>query len=147
MSLLFIPNNPFYLKNCGEEKNGVVPTLLKLSQPRDSMAVWGWCNKLHAFSGLRPSTRFIGTSYVTDPSPHYNRHRELFLQELRKVRPKLFLDVIDEFRWPTWPAGASARHTMIPELDEWVRQNYALAAQIQTAPGRLPVQIFVRKDP
>ena len=93
MSLLFIPNNPFYLKNCGEEKNGVVPTLLKLSQPRDSMAVWGWCNKLHAFSGLRPSTRFIGTSYVTDPSPHYNRHRELFLQELRKVRPKLFLDV------------------------------------------------------
>jgi hypothetical protein len=27
------------------------------------------------------------------------------------------------------------------------RQNYTLVAQIQTAPGRLPVQIFVRKDP
>ncbi len=101
----------------------MVPTLLKLSQPGDSMAIGRWCNKLHAFPGLRPSTRFIGTSYVTDPSPHYSRHRELFLQELRKVRPKLFLDAIDEFRWPTWPAGASASHTTIPELAEWVAKT------------------------
>jgi hypothetical protein len=144
---LVYSSNTAFLKSWGEEKNAVVPILLQLSQPGDSMAIWGWSNKLHAFSGIRPSTRFIGTAYVTDPSPVYNRHRELFMQDLQRDRPKLFVDAVDEFRWPTWPPGAAARHTMLPELAEWVRQNYTLAAQVQTAQGRLPVQVFVRNQP
>lgn len=138
--------NPMLLKNWGVEQNAVVPVLLRYAKPGDSMAIWGWANKLHAFTGIRPATRFIGTTYVTDPSPNYNRHRELFLEDLKKDNPKLFVDAIDEFRWPTWPPGALARHDMLPELAEWVRRNYTLVADVQTAPNRLPVRIYLRKE-
>jgi hypothetical protein len=139
--------NPALMGNWGKETNPVVPVLQKYAQPGDSMMIWGWNNKLHAFTGIRPSTRFIGTTYLTDPSPNYNRHREIFLQDLKKDRPKLFVDAVDEFRWPSWPAGAAARHDMLPELASWIRSEYSLVADVQTAPNRLPVRIYVRKNP
>jgi hypothetical protein len=139
--------SPQLLRDWGTESNPVVPILLRYSKPGDSMAVWGWANKLHAFTGLRPATRFVGTSYVTDPSPNYNRHRELFLVDIKKDRPKLFVDAVDEFRWPTWPPGAQARHDMLPELSAWVRREYKLVADVQTAPNKLPVRVYVRNEP
>jgi hypothetical protein len=139
--------NPRLMDDWGKETNAVVPVIEKYAQPGDSMMIWGWNNKLHAFTGIRPSTRFIGTTYLTDPSPQYNRHRELFLQDLKKDRPKLFIDAVDEFRWHSWPPGAAARHTMLPELAAWIGSEYSLAADVQTAPNRLPVRIYVRKTP
>jgi hypothetical protein len=139
-------HEPRLLSNWGQEINPVVPVLLKFAGPGDSMAVWGWNNKLHAFTGIRPATRFIGTSYVTDPSPNYNRHRELFLSDVKADKPRLFVDAIDEFRWPTWPPGAQAQHEMIPELAEWVRSEYRLVAAGSTAPNRLPIRVYVRKE-
>lgn len=139
--------NPRLMGFWGVENNPVVPVIQKYAQPGDSMMIWGWNNKLHAFTGIRPSTRFIGTTYLTDPSPAYNRHRELFLQDLKRDRPKLFVDAIDEFRWHSWPPGAAARHDMLPELAAFIRSEYSLAADVQTAPNRLPVRIYVRKSP
>ncbi len=139
--------DPQLLGPWGTEVNAVVPILLRYGKPGDSMMVWGWNNKLHAFTGLRPATRFIGLTYIMDPSPNYNRHRELFLSDLKADKPKLFVDAVDEFRWPTWPPGAQARHDMIPELSHWVRQEYNLVADVQTAPQRLPVRVYVRKEP
>ena len=139
-------NNSQFLRDWGTETNPIVPIVLKHAKPGDSMAIWGWYNKLHAFSGIRPATRFIGTSYVTDPSENYNRHRELFLSDIMKEKPRLFVDAVDEFRWPTWPLGAQARHDMIPNLSQWIRREYNLVADVQTAPQKLPVRIYVRKD-
>jgi hypothetical protein len=138
--------NPRLMQDWGAETNPVVPVLQKYAQPGDSMMIWGWNNKLHAFTGIRPSTRFIGTTYLTDPSPAYNHHRDLFLQDLKKDRPKLFVDAVDEFRWHSWPPGAAARHDMLPELAAWIREEYQLVADVQTAPNRLPVRIYVRKN-
>jgi hypothetical protein len=138
--------NSQFLRDWGTETNPIVPILLKYAKPGDSMAIWGWYNKLHAFSGIRPATRFIGTSYVTDPSDNYKRHRELFVSDIMKEKPRLFVDAVDEFRWPTWPPGAQARHDMIPDLSQWIRREYTLVADVQTAPQRLPVRIYVRKD-
>jgi len=139
--------NPQLLGHWGTEVNAVVPVLLRYGKPGDSMMIWGWNNKLHAFTGFRPATRFIGLTYIMDPSPNYSRHRELFLSDLKADKPKLFVDAVDEFRWPTWPPGAQARHTMIPELSQWVRQEYNLVADVQTAPQKLPVRVYVRKEP
>jgi hypothetical protein len=139
-------NNTQFLRDWGKETNPITPIVLKYANPGDSMAIWGWYNKLHAFSGIRPATRFIGTSYVTDPSPNYNRHRELFLSDIMKEKPRLFVDAVDEFRWPTWPPGAQARHDMIPELSQWIRREYSLVADVRTAPDKLPIRIYVRKD-
>ncbi len=138
--------NPQLLGPWGGEVNAVVPVLLRYGKPGDSMMVWGWNNKLHAFTGFRPSTRFVGLTYIMDPSPNYNRHRELFLSDLKADRPRLFVDAVDEFRWPTWPPGAQARHDMIPELSQWVRQEYNLVADVQTAPQKLPVRVYVRRE-
>lgn len=138
--------NSRLLDDWGTETNAVVPVLQRYAQPGDSMMIWGWNNKLHAFTGIRPSTRFIGTTYLADPSPNYNRHRELFLQDLKKDRPKLFVDAIDEFRWHSWPPGAAARHEMLPELASWVRNEYTLIQEVQTAPNRAPVRVYVRKN-
>jgi len=143
----YIQINPQLLGNWGTEVNAVVPILLRYGKPGDSMMVWGWNNKLHAFTGFRPATRFIGLTYIMDPSSNYSRHRELFLSDLKADKPKLFVDAVDEFRWPTWPPGAQARHDMIPELSQWVRQEYNLVADVQTAPQRLPVRVYVRKEP
>jgi hypothetical protein len=142
----YIKINPQLLGPWGAEVNAVVPVLLRYGKPGDSMMVWGWNNKLHAFTGFRPATRFVGLTYIMDPSPNYNRHRDLFLSDLKADKPKLFVDAVDEFRWPTWPPGAQARHDMIPELSQWVRQEYNLVADVQTAPQKLPVRVYVRRE-
>lgn len=135
------------LKNWGEEQNPLFEVIQKLTVPGDSMAIWGWSNKLHARTGIPPATRFVGLTYVMNPSPRYNRQRELFLQDLKTSRAKLFLDAVDEFRWPSWPPGEAARHFMMPELAQWIQQEYQLAGEVQTAPNRLPVRVYVRKSP
>lgn len=138
--------HPELLEDWGSESSSVAPVLLRYAKPGDSMAIWGWANNLHAITGIRPATRFIGTAYVTHPSPQYDRHRKLFLEDLKKDKPRLFVDAIDEFRWPGWPPGALARHDMLPELSEWVRREYSLVDSVRTDPERLPVLIYVRKD-
>jgi hypothetical protein len=35
---------------------------------------------------------------------------------------------------------------MLPELAAWIREEYQLVADVQTAPNRLPVRIYVRKN-
>jgi hypothetical protein len=35
---------------------------------------------------------------------------------------------------------------MIPELSQWVRQEYNLVADVQTAPQKLPVRVYVRRE-
>ena len=139
--------NPALLKPWGIEQNPLFEAIQKLTSPGDCMAIWGWNNKLHVRTGIRPATRFVGLTYVIDPAPQYNFHRKVFLEDLKASKAKLFIDAVDEFRWPSWPAGAAARHTMMPELAAYIRDNYQLAGELQTAPNRLPVQVYVRKSP
>lgn len=138
---------PDLVRRWDYEEDPVVPVLSRLARPGDSMAIWGWANKYHAWTGIRPATRFVGTAYVTDPAPRYDRHRRLFLEDLKRDKPRLFVDAVDEFRWPTWPQGALAQHEMLPELAEWVRGEYSPAAEIKTSRSKLPVRIYVRKTP
>jgi hypothetical protein len=139
--------HPDLLKPWGVEQNPLFEAVRKLAGPGDCMAIWGWHNKLHVRTGIRPATRFVGLTHVIDPAPQYNFQRRLFLEDLKASRAKLFVDAVDEFRWPSWPAGAGARHTMMPELAAYIRENYQLAGELQTAPNRLPVQVYIRKSP
>jgi hypothetical protein len=125
----------------------VVPALLRHARPGDSMMIWGWVNRWHAATGLKPATRFVGAANLVSSSPRYARHRQVFLSDLKRERPRLFVDAVDEFRWFTWPPGVEARHDRFSELAEWIAREYALVETVPTMSGGLPVLIYSIKRP
>jgi hypothetical protein len=137
---------PMFLRDWGQATHPLVPVLNKYAQPGDMMAIWGWANKLHVYTGLLPATREAAVGAVADPNPINDKQREWFMQDLKAYKPKIFLDAIDEFRWPTWPAGTMARHFGWLELSNYIRTEYHLVADVPTGPGKLPALVYVRNE-
>jgi hypothetical protein len=137
---------PMFLRDWGQATHPLVPVLNKYAQPGDMMAIWGWANKLHVYTGLLPATREAAVGAVADPNPINDKQREWFMQDLKAYKPKIFLDAIDEFRWPTWPAGSMARHFGWLELSNYIRTEYHLVADVPTGPGKLPALVYVRNE-
>ena len=141
----FSNRNLRFLTDWGKEVHPVAEFLKTRCVQTDRIAIWGWAGKLNVLTQMHQATRFAHTAWITDPAPEFNRHRETFIADLQASRPKVFLDAVDEFRWYSWPAGAAARHTMIPELSSWIFKNYDLVADIPTAPNKLPVRVYFLK--
>jgi hypothetical protein len=133
---------PHLVRNWGSEASPMADILREKARLGDTMAIWGWANKLHVFTGIRSATRIMGTAYVTDPSPAYDAHRTAYLKDLKASRARFFLDAVDEFRWPTWPPGILARHFGWPELARHIHSEYHLIGEFRSAPNKLPILLY-----
>ena len=139
------------LADWGPGVHPIADILKKYATPTDTMFVWGYAPKYHAFSGIPPASRFLqsvgflGLTPEVQAEPRGNFQR--LLADLHQYQPTLFVDAPDEFWFPSLnvPRGNLARHTTVKPVAQFISDNYQLILQINMDPQKVPILIYKRK--
>jgi hypothetical protein len=148
-SALDLSRNRQFLRDWGNGLHPAGEIIQKLVQPGDTIAVWGWAPKFNVMSQTPSALRFSQCMFLLDPAAPERISQvffDRFFADLVKNRPRLFLDAPDEFVWPEYPHGEMARHWVLPVLSEFVRKNYSIVGTIPSAPGKVPIMVYKRRE-
>jgi hypothetical protein len=88
-------------------------------RPR-SLAVWGWKPSLYVDLGLAPATRNAVYAFLTDGNPDQEFLRAAFMDDLRKSRPEVIVDVEDF----VYRGARQTAPETFPALEGYLEQNY-----------------------
>jgi hypothetical protein len=91
-------------------------------RPR-SLAVWGWKPSLYVDFGLPPATRNAVYAFLTDGNPNQEFLRAAFMDDLRKSRPEVIVDVEDF----VYRGARQTAPETFPALEGYLEQNYVEA--------------------
>jgi hypothetical protein len=108
-------------------------------RPGDQLVVWGWTPEYHVETGLPQGAREAHGAFIIGDSALQERYRWRFLFDLRRNRPRWFVDSVaphafafsdhDRYGHQTWP-----------ELRDLIARDYVLLACLDG------VWIYRRKD-
>jgi hypothetical protein len=117
-----------------------------VTTPEDFMADWGYTTKYYVESNVPPGVRDFATLYEPLDTTKYQYYRDGFLDDLKKNKPKIFVDSIGEPYLATWPHPIEkARATSWPELADYLAENYEAPKEFVQDSGDPPVLVYVRK--
>jgi hypothetical protein len=117
-----------------------------IATPDDFMANWGYTSKYYVEANVPPGVRDFATLYEPLPNPNYDYYRNGFLDDLKKNKPKVFVDSIGEPYLQTWPRPIEkARATYWKPLADYLAENYQPPVELTPKPGEPPVLVYVRK--
>ncbi|EKD50245.1 MAG: hypothetical protein ACD_62C00603G0002 [uncultured bacterium] len=117
------------------EQQSVGERIKVMSQPGDTLFVWGFATGIYFSSGLKPASRFLWTDLLTGrtPGPYYARRNQdqegtyanegawrVFWQDVEKSHPTFFVDtspanIHDYRRFPI---------SRYPALQAFIQKNY-----------------------
>ena len=113
-------------------RSGAAAVLHALAGRGDALGIWGWACNLHVESGLRQATRDGTTLWSIVDNPQKAHHRAVYLADLQRSAPPLFVDAVGpgafSYTDRSWQA-----HENFPELADYIRQNYTLVIDLQDA--------------
>lgn len=118
--------------------SAVVRELRRLAPPGSTASIWGWSPQLYVRAGLVPSTRDAHTYNAIAWSPTVDYYRARHLTDLRRAPPRLFIDAVGPGNFTF--QDRSLAHEMLPELREFVAQNYRFVSEIDGT------RIYLRAD-
>ncbi|MDI1320099.1 MAG: hypothetical protein PSW75_07895, partial [bacterium] len=98
----------------------------------DTLGIWGWACFLQVECGLPQATRDGTTLWSIVPNPQQAYHRAVYLADLKKSAPAVFVDAVG-FRAFTFLNRARQAHESFPELADYIRQHYILVIDLQSA--------------
>ncbi|HEY8993866.1 MAG TPA: hypothetical protein VIM71_04225, partial [Lacunisphaera sp.] len=110
-----------------------------LTGPQDSLAIWGWANRLYVETGLPQATRDAHSVWSIVPGSQRDYHRSVYLADMRRHQPAVFVDAVGPGAF-TFDDRAAQGHEIFPELDEYIRLNYVFVRDLGEA------RIYARKD-
>jgi len=113
--------------------------LRALSEPGDKLVVWGWTPGYHVEAGLGQGSREAHCGLIINPGPLQSHYRHRFLFDLRRNRPRWFVDAVAPGQFG-YQDRSLFGHDTWPELRELIAANYDLIAD---ADG---VRIYRHKD-
>ncbi len=113
--------------------------LRELAQPGDSLVVWGWSPGYYVESGLGMGARIAHTLRLIDPNPHQDAYRNRFLFDMRRNRPRWFVDAVAPNHFGYQERSMFGFDTWL-ELREIIEQDYQPIDEING------VRIYRRKD-
>jgi hypothetical protein len=96
-------------------------------------------NRYYVESGLRQATRDANTSGSIFFSPFHDYAREIYLGDLRKSAPPVFVDAVGPGNFYLNDRRL-AHDAIFPELAAYIRENYTRVAEIGGS------RIYVRND-
>ncbi len=144
-----LQQNKQLLANWGSGLHPMGEVIKSQIQPGDTIVIWGWAPKFNVMSQTPPAVRFSQSMFLLDPATTDEAKKPFlarFMDDLRKSRPRLFIDAPDEFMWPSYPHGSAGRHFAVPEVSEFVRANYTAIGTVPSPPGKAPILVYRRKD-
>jgi hypothetical protein len=110
-----------------------------LTRPGDPVGVWGWANYIWAESGRPQGARDAHTSWSMLPNAQLDYHRAVYLADLQRNTPPVFVDAVgpDAFGFRHRPTQA---HEIFPALADYIRTNYVLVTDLGNA------RVYARRD-
>lgn len=109
-------------------------------RPGERLTVWGWNSQLHVETQLVQGTRESHTAFQIIQSPLRDFYRSRFMRDLLRWKPEWFVDAVGPKRF-AFEYRHIDGHETFPELDRLIREQYALAAEVDS------MRIYRRKEP
>jgi hypothetical protein len=134
-----------YYSKSHTRKSLVADFVSRVSQPGDSLSVWGWMPVYYVETGLSPATREAVGHYQLSPGPYQSYFRHRYLEDLEQSRPAVFVDAVARGAF-LGPLGKADKHEGFPELARFIAENYALWVDIKLAEGDSPVRLYILKE-
>jgi len=113
--------------------------LRELAAPGDKLVVWGWAPGLHVEAGLSCGVRGAQSERSINPGPLQNDYRWRYLHDLRRHRPRWFVDAVAPGQFG-FQERSRFGHETWPELRELIAADYEQIADIDQ------VRIYRRRD-
>ena len=109
-----------------------------------SLTIWGVAPAVYALTGIPPSTRYAVVTPVKAGSlrNYYVAH---LLSDLRASPPDLFVDVVSNAMRRS-DFTEEDGYESVPELREFIDDNYTLVETLPVVRGSKPVRFFVRRS-
>lgn len=120
---------PYQRGNVELHRSDAARYLAAAARPGDTMSVWGWVPRLHVESGLPPATRDGTTERQIIDHSLRQFYRQRYLFDLRRSRPRFFVEAISPGFFAFTNRATMGVQTW-PELQAYLDDNYALAAEI-----------------
>ena len=118
----------------------IADVVSQLTQPGDTLAIWGWSPRVHLATRLPQATR-DGNSFrqIEESTQRDSYYRPRYLRDFARNRPAVFVDAIgpgffryfDRSRWG---------HQTFPELSAYVQAEYRLQIDVFGA------RVYYRQD-
>jgi hypothetical protein len=113
-------------------RSPVAMVVRALSGGHGPLGVWGWATHLYVEAGLRQATRDPHSVWDIIATPQRDYHRAIYLEDLRRSAPAVFVDAVGPGAFCFEHRSQSA-HEIFPELAEYVRDNYLLVRDVGEA--------------
>jgi hypothetical protein len=95
-----------------------------------NLCVWGYNPDYHSETKLNQSTRLnISTGLFTN-NYLQDFFRKTYLEDLQKNKPEIFVDATARNQFPALNDPEKYRHEVIPEIRDFVAENYTLIEEI-----------------
>ena len=128
----FQPIPPIYGDFSGHwrhPRTGAAVILHALAGRGDTLGLWGWACYLHVESGLPQATRDGNTLWSIESNPQQAYHRAVYLADLKKSAPAVFVDAVGLGAFHFNNRSVQA-HETFPELANYIRENYSLVVDL-----------------
>ena len=112
---------------------------IKFAGKGDSLAIWGYRPSIFLETGLYQATRENVSYYQINPNPFQKYYRSMFLSDIKRNQPEIFMDVVGKSNWDYYDPGVNGLHTF-PKLLRYIQDNYLEVGNIEQ------IRLFVRKD-
>lgn len=110
-------------------RSSAATVLHALAGRGDTLGVWGWACHLHVESGLSQATRDGTTLWSMQDNPQQAYHRAVYLADLRRSAPAVFVDAVGQGAF-IFTDRARHAHESFPELAEYIRRHYVLVIDL-----------------
>lgn len=123
----------------GEWRSRTSLAIARLARPGDTMAVWGWMPYFHVETQLPQATREAHTYRQIEPSLMRHYYRLRYLGDLRRSRPRIFVDAVGGHNFSYGEDRKACAHESFPELRELIDRDYVLVETVDSC------RIYLRK--
>ncbi len=110
--------------------SAVSELILKHAQPTDRLVIWGWMCRYHVEAQMPQGTAENHSERCIYPHPLRQKYYERYLNDLRKNRPKVFVDAVGNSLWLN--DRTSQAHEAFPELKSFIEKNYRLVGEVES---------------
>lgn len=109
--------------------SAVSQLILKHAQPTDRLVVWGWMCRYHVETQMPQGTAENHSERCIYPHPLRQKYYERYLSDLKRNRPKVFVDAVGNSLWIN--DRASQAHEVFPELKSFIEKNYRFVGETE----------------
>jgi len=109
-----------------------------------SLMIWGVASGVYVLTGIPPATRY-STGEPVKQGPLRTYYMTRLLSDLRASSPDLFIDAIGRGML-RFDLNESDGYESVPELRDFVDNNYTLVEILPVIKGSKPVRFFLRRS-